>query len=100
MRKLIFVLLLLAGMGAQAQTGYVHADGKYLMDGGGHKLLLRGTNLGNWLVQEGYMFRLEGGPASAREIEALANDLLGPSDAGRTGTGTGRRTSRRRISTL
>ncbi len=81
MRKLIFVLLLMVGVGAQAQTGYVHAEGKFLVDGSGHKLLLRGTNLGNWLVQEGYMFRLEGGPASAREIEALANDLLGPSEA-------------------
>ena len=64
-----------------AESGFVHADGKFLADGSGHKLLLRGTNLGNWLVQEGYMFHLEHGPASAREIEALANELIGPTDA-------------------
>ena len=43
--------------------------------------MLRGTNLGNWLVREGYMFHFEGGPQSAREIEALANELLGPEAA-------------------
>jgi aryl-phospho-beta-D-glucosidase BglC (GH1 family) len=43
--------------------------------------MLRGTNLGNWLVREGYMFHFEGGPQSAREIEALTNELLGPEAA-------------------
>ncbi len=66
---------------AGSQTGFVHADGKFLVDGSGHKLLLRGTNLGNWLVQEGYMFRLDKGPSSSREIETLANELIGPTDA-------------------
>jgi aryl-phospho-beta-D-glucosidase BglC (GH1 family) len=37
--------------------------------------------LGNWLVQEGYMFHFDHGPQSAREIEALANELLGPEAA-------------------
>ncbi len=65
----------------QAQNGFVHTDGKFLVDGNGHKLILRGTNLGNWLVQEGYMFRFEKGPSSVREIETLVNDLLGPTEA-------------------
>ncbi len=43
--------------------------------------MLRGTNLGNWLVREGYMFHFEGGPQSDREIEALSNELLGPEAA-------------------
>jgi aryl-phospho-beta-D-glucosidase BglC (GH1 family) len=64
-----------------AETRFVHADGKFLADATGHKLILRGTNLGNWLVPEGYMFRLEGGPQSAREIEAMVNELIGPTDA-------------------
>ena len=66
---------------ARAENHFVHADGKFLADGAGHKLILRGTNLGNWLVAEGYMFRLEGGPQSEREIEALVNELIGPTDA-------------------
>ena len=81
--KKMFAGMFLALMTAAAvgQTGFVHASGKNLVDGHGKTVLLRGTNLGNWLVQEGYMFKLEGGPASAREIEALANDLLGPAEA-------------------
>ena len=68
---------------AAAQHGFVHTDGTGLVDGQGHSLMLRGTNLGNWLVQEGYMFHLDHGPQSAREIEALANELLGPEAAGK-----------------
>ena len=76
------VLMLLALSGRlSAQTRFVHAEGKFLVDPAGHKLILRGTNLGNWLVQEGYMFRLEGGPQSAREIEAMVNELIGPTEA-------------------
>ena len=66
---------------AFAQSRFVHTSGTQLIDGTGHPLLLRGTNLGNWLVREGYMFRFEGGPQSAREIEALVNELLGPDAA-------------------
>jgi len=32
-------------------------------------------------VLEGYMFRLDKGPSSAREIETLANELIGPTEA-------------------
>jgi aryl-phospho-beta-D-glucosidase BglC (GH1 family) len=76
----VFLFLALA-TGLCAQSRFVHADGKFLADAHGHKLILRGTNLGNWLVTEGYMFRLEKGPQSTREIEAMVNELIGPTDA-------------------
>jgi endoglucanase len=66
---------------ALAQSRFVHTSGTQLIDGTGHPLMLRGTNLGNWLVREGYMFHFEGGPQSAREIDALTNELLGPEAA-------------------
>ncbi len=82
MRKLILTMILEASSCLlHAESRFVHAEGKFLVDPAGHKLLLRGTNLGNWLVQEGYMFRFENGPQSAREIEALANELIGPTEA-------------------
>jgi hypothetical protein len=62
---------------ALAQSRFVHTSGTRLIDGEGHRLMLRGTNLGNWVVREGYMFHFEAGPQSAREIEALVNELLG-----------------------
>jgi endoglucanase len=79
-----WVWMLAPGLALYAQSsggGFVHAEGKQLADGAGKKLLLRGTNLGNWLVQEGYMFHFEHGPQSPREIEALVNDLMGPTEA-------------------
>jgi endoglucanase len=85
MRKLSFALLFLFACTLHAQphrkAGFVHADGKQLVDAHGQKLLLRGTNLGNWLVTEGYMFQLEGGPQSTREIETMVNELIGPTAA-------------------
>ncbi len=66
---------------AVAQHGFVRTEGPHLVDAQGHPVMLRGTNLGNWLVREGYMFHFEGGPQSAREIETLTNELLGPETA-------------------
>src|SRR5271165_1061348 len=71
----------LISLSATAQRGFVRTDGPRLIDPSGQTLLLRGTSVGNWLVQEGYMFHFDGGPQSAREIEALSNELLGPEAA-------------------
>ena len=56
-------------------------NGKQLIGTDGKPLLLRGINLGNWFVNEGYMFRFENGPQSARELDALFRDLAGPDAA-------------------
>ncbi len=82
---IVFLPLVLAvvaiPLAAAGQPRFVHTDGARLLDAQDHPLTLRGTNLGNWLVREGYMFHFEGSPQSAREIEALTNELLGPEDA-------------------
>jgi hypothetical protein len=62
-------------------AGFVHAQGSELVDGEGHPLLLRGTNLGNWMEPEGYMFLFEKGPTSSREIEEYFDELIGPEQA-------------------
>jgi endoglucanase len=65
-----------------AQAQFVHTQGKEIVDGAGKPLLLRGINLGNWFVAEGYMWHLNnGGPESPREIEALITELIGPQRA-------------------
>jgi endoglucanase len=85
MRRFAFLAVVLIACGfqvqMQAESRFIHQDGKFLVDASGHKVLLRGTNLGNWLVTEGYMFKLEGGPQSTREIEAMVNELIGPTEA-------------------
>ncbi len=82
-RKFIFSLLLvLCVMSTRSRAQFIHTQGKEIVDGAGKPLLLRGTNLGNWLVPEGYMWHLNnGGPESPREIEALITELIGPQRA-------------------
>jgi endoglucanase len=80
MRRLIFATFLaVLVLSPAARAQFAHTQGKEIVDGAGKPLLLRGTNLGNWLVPEGYMWHLnEGGPESPREIEALVMELIGP----------------------
>lgn len=68
---------------ANAQRGFVHTQGKEILDGQNKPLHLRGTSLGNWMVPEGYMWRLDegGGPVSPTEIERFVGELLGPTRA-------------------
>jgi endoglucanase len=80
-QNLFLAIVLLFAQSMFAQIKFVHAQGKQLVDPEGKPLLLKGTNLGNWLVQEGYMFRLEKGPQSASEIEQFSRQLLGPAEA-------------------
>ncbi|MBJ6109733.1 cellulase family glycosylhydrolase [Hymenobacter sp. BT523] len=51
---LLFFLTILAG---QAQTPLLRADGPKIVDAQQHEVLLRGMNLGGWLLQEGYMMK-------------------------------------------
>jgi len=64
---------------ASASAQYIHTQGKEIVDGHGKVLHLHGTNLGNWMVTEGYMWHFDGGPQSTREIEEFVAEMLGPS---------------------
>jgi endoglucanase len=55
---------------------FIHADGTHLVDGRGNQFDIKGINLGNWLVPEGYMFKFKHA-LSPMEIAALFDDLLG-----------------------
>jgi hypothetical protein len=65
-------------MTGPTRTGFVHARDGRLVDGSGSERLLRGVGLGNWLLPEGYMWKLPPpAPQSGRGIEALVEDLVG-----------------------
>ena len=53
--------LLLAGSSMKAATSpqFVTISGTNLLQPNGKKLFIQGTNLGNWLNPEGYMFGFE-----------------------------------------
>lgn len=57
--------------------GYLKAEGKYIVDGSGKPVILRGIGLGGWMLQEGYMFRLSNLGQQYR-IKAAISDLIGP----------------------
>ena len=44
-----------------ARADFVRVDGPDFVGADGKILRIKGTNLGNWLVPEGYMWRLKGG---------------------------------------
>jgi hypothetical protein len=63
------------------RADFARVEGKNFLGADGKILHIKGTNLGNWLVPEGYMWRLNGSVQSPREIEALVELLLGPDKA-------------------
>jgi aryl-phospho-beta-D-glucosidase BglC (GH1 family) len=50
------------------------------LDPEGKQLFLKGINLGNWLVPEGYMFKFKNA-TSPKMIQEVVSELIGPDDA-------------------
>ena len=76
----LFVLFLVActtGNGEKDAKGFVTIQGHDLVKPNGEKLLIQGTNLGNWLNPEGYMFGF-GRTNSAWMIDLLFKEAVGP----------------------
>jgi endoglucanase len=59
--------------------GFISVKGKSICDSAGAPILLRGINLGNWLVPEGYMFKMDSAVAP-RMINGLLTELIGPGE--------------------
>jgi endoglucanase len=68
-------------VGPIARAQYAHTSGEQIVDAQGHEIHLRGINLGNWMVPEGYMWQFSGHVQSAREIEGFVTELIGPERA-------------------
>lgn len=63
--------------------GFVKAEGRKLMNGEGHEILLRGVGLGGWLLPEGYMWRFPDQGDRPRRIEKMIEELIGKKKAER-----------------
>ncbi|HLY71766.1 MAG TPA: cellulase family glycosylhydrolase [Puia sp.] len=66
--------------GAAAQTAFISVKGKEIIGPDGKNFLMKGTNLGNWLVPEGYMFKFKSANCP-RLISEVISELIGPDDA-------------------
>jgi endoglucanase len=84
-RVIFFIVALLclgASSGAHAQSKFVTTRGKEFISVEGKPLLLKGINLGNWLLPEGYMFKFKTA-SSPRLIQTVVNQLVGEDEARR-----------------
>lgn len=59
------------------ENKFVHVEGTCLIESDGDTLHIKGTNLGNWLNPEGYMFGFTN-TNSARMINQMFCELVGP----------------------
>jgi endoglucanase len=64
----------------KAQTGFIGVSGKDIVTADGRPFIMRGTNLGNWLMPEGYMFKFSKTNSPKLINEAIA-ELIGPDEA-------------------
>ncbi len=79
--QLTLLLILVATASTFAQrSGFIHAKGKEIIGTDGKPFLIRGTNLGNWLVPEGYMFKFKNTNSPKMIHEAIAQ-VIGPEPA-------------------
>jgi aryl-phospho-beta-D-glucosidase BglC (GH1 family) len=78
------VLLISSGVytEAQARTKFVTTRGREFVAPDGRPLFLKGINLGNWLLPEGYMFKFKA-TNSPRLIQGVMNQLVGEDEARR-----------------
>ena len=72
------LLMLIIASCQQAGKEYVYVDGKDIYSPDGERLHLTGVNLGNWLLPEGYMFKLRN-CNSPRKIDQAIRELIGNS---------------------
>jgi endoglucanase len=77
---LLLCSVVIPALGAQGK--FVTTRGKEFIAANGKPFLLKGINLGNWLVPEGYMFKFKRAN-SPRMISDLFNQLIGEDDARR-----------------
>jgi endoglucanase len=76
------VLLLILGPStlSYGQSRFVATRGKVIASPDGKPLLLKGINLGNWLLPEGYMFKFKS-TNSPRLIQTAISELVGEDEA-------------------
>ena len=62
-------------------SGFLHTDGRNIVDENGDTILLRGFGLGGWLVQEGYMWNVHGFFGSTTNLQNEIINLVGGDNA-------------------
>jgi len=76
LRSLLILLLISFAFQSHAQ-GFLHVDGKQIVDGNGENYILRGIGTGNWMLQEGYMMKTADVAGTQHELQAKLTATIG-----------------------
>jgi endoglucanase len=75
-RKMLMAVVFCAIVTSLNAQGFLHAEGKKIVNGRGENVLLRGIGLGGWMLQEGYMLRVNG-QGQQNKIRSRIAELIG-----------------------
>ena len=70
------ILILITTQTIFAQ-GFLHRNGKYIFDGVGNEVILRGIGTGNWMLQEGYMMQTSDVAPTQHQFRAKLESTIG-----------------------
>jgi len=71
------LLLILPGALQMNAQAFLHTSGKYIRDGNGNEVLLRGIGTGNWLLMEGYMMKTADFAGTHTQFRELLTETIG-----------------------
>lgn len=57
--------------------GFLHVNGKNIVNGDGENIILRGIGTGNWMLQEGYMMQSSSVAGTQHEFRAKLIETVG-----------------------
>src|SRR5689334_23098104 len=77
MKYISFLLVTILAVSNLTAQSFLHTKGKEIVAADGKSFVIKGTNLGNWLVPEGYMFHYKKA-TSPRLINETLTELIGP----------------------
>lgn len=79
-KGVLLLVLAFATLTGNSQ-GFLQADGERIVNGKGENVVLRGIGLGGWMLQEGYMLRVNG-QGQQHQIRARIAGLIGEARTG------------------
>src|SRR6056297_1925791 len=74
---LVIAIMWIAPINATAQNSYLHTKGTQIVDANGKNVILRGSGLGGWMLQEGYMLQTAEFAGTQYKIKNHIEDLIG-----------------------
>ena len=77
MKKNSLLIIFIFAIQVLFAQGFLKAKDKYVVNAKGEKIILRGVGLGGWMLQEGYMLRVQGIGQQQHVIKNKLEELIG-----------------------